>query len=238
MAKVERTLQFSTREEFLQHVPLFAGLSMAAYGQLAAVLCEQQYKKNEVIFHANDPGSTLFLLKNGVVKITIEASDRRELIVRLLYPPDFFGEMALLDALPRSATVTALEASTALLLDRDIFVELIERVPALMRKMAETLSHRLRKANDLIYSLAFLDAYSKVGRVIINLAQERGQAPLQGTILGLRLSQRQLAELTGMARGTIARVLSDFQQAGYVCMTGGQIVILEPTMLVPRPALL
>jgi CRP/FNR family transcriptional regulator, cyclic AMP receptor protein len=179
----------------------------------------------------------LFLLKHGVVKITIEASDHRELIVRLLYPTDFFGEMALLDALPRSARVTALEASTALLLDRDVFIELIERVPALMRKMAETLCHRLRKANELIYSLAFLDAYAKVGRVIINLAQEQGQAPVQGTTVGLRLSQRHLAELTGMARGTIARVLSDFQQAGYVCMTGGQIIILEPARLAPRLAL-
>lgn len=237
MAEVTHPPQFSKREEFLQHVPLFAGLSMAEYEQLGMVLREQSYKKNEVIFHANEPGSTLFLLKSGVVKITIEAADRRELIVRLLYPPDFFGEMALLDALPRSATVTALEASTALLLDRDVFIALIERVPALMRKMAETLSRRLRKANDLIYSLAFLDAYSKVGRLIINLAQERGHASLQGTALDLHLSQRHLAELTGMARGTIARVLSDFQQAGYLCMIGGQIVILEPAMLVPHPVL-
>lgn len=223
--------QYTRREEFLHHVPLFGGLSAAEYTQLAAILREQRYRKNEVVFHANDPGSALFLLKKGVVKVAVEALDRRELIVRFLYPPDFFGEMALLDNLPRSATITALEPSEALLLERGDFIQLVERTPTLLPKIAEALSRRLRKANELVHNLAFLDAYAKVARVLLDLAQERGQPAPDGCAMHVRISQRELAELTGMARGTVARVLSDFRQAGYIHVAGGNITILEPAIL-------
>ena len=225
-------LQYTRDEEFLQHVPLFIGLSEEDYAQLVALLQLKHYRKNEVIFHANDPGSGLFLLKNGMVKISVESSDRRELVVRLLHPPDFFGEMALLDNLPRSATVTAMEPSEALLLDRDDFVTFVQHNPMLLPKMAEALSRRLRKANELVHSLAFMDAYAKVARVLLDLAEARGET--SAGAMQLRLTQRQLTELTGMARGTVARVLSDFRQAGYVNISGGYITILEPTLLAHR----
>lgn len=227
-------LHYSKHGEFLQHVPLFEGLLEEDYAQIAALLQLKHYRKNEVIFHANDPGSGLFLLKLGMVKISVESSDRRELVVRLLHPPDFFGEMALLDNLPRSATVTAIEPSEALLLDREDFVTFVQHNPTLLPKMAEALSRRLRKANELVHSLAFMDAYAKVARVLLDLAEARGEATGDAGTAQLRLTQRQLTEYTGMARGTVARVLSDFRQAGYVNISGGYITILEPTLLAHR----
>lgn len=225
------SLQYAGREELLQHVPLLAELSSAEYGQLAAALRGRQYRKNEVIFHANDPGDTLFLLTRGLAKVTIESSEQRELIMGLLYPLDFFGEMVLLDDLPRSATVTAIEASEALLLERTTFVELLERTPSIVVKVAEALSRRMRKADELVQSLAFLDTYSRVARVVFNLSEEAGQATEEGTDLGVRWTQRQLANLAGTTRETTARILSDFQQAGYIRMRDGYITVLEQAIL-------
>ena len=226
-----RSLQDVEHEEFVRHVPLFADLSPAEHAQLAAALRKQRYKKHGIILHADDPGQALILLTSGLAKVTVEPADYRELIVGLLYPFDFFGEMALLDNLPRSATVTALEPSEALVLARDTFVDLLQRTPSMARHVAETLSRRIRKAMELVHSLAFLDAHARVARVVFNISLERGQTTAYGTSLDVRLTQQQLADLVGTTRETISRVLHDFQQAGYLRMTRGDITVLEPAIL-------
>lgn len=217
--------------KFLQTVPQFAGLSTTDYRQLAASLQKRHYKKGEVIFHAQDPGNALFLITQGVVQAAIETADRRELIVSLLYPPEFFGEMTLLDDLSRSVTVTALEPSMLLILSKNTFMGLLERTPALALKMAEALCRRLRKATELVHSLAFLDAHGKMARVLFGLSQQRVRALEPSAYRKVRLSQNELAKLTGLSRETVGRVLRDFQQAGYVHLHRSVITVLEPAML-------
>jgi CRP-like cAMP-binding protein len=215
----------------LRRVPLFADLSAAEYAHIAAVLREQRYKKHAVIFHANDPGNALFLLTTGTLQMTVETADARAFVLGQLYPGDFFGEMALLDSLPRSATVTALEASETLVLMQETFVDLLQRTPALTRRIAETFSRRLRNACDLVRSLAFLDAHGKVARVLFKLSIENGRVTPPGATLEMRLTQNAVARFAGVTRETAAHVLHDFQQAGYVRTTRGVIMILEQAML-------
>ena len=107
-----------TYVDFLTKVPLFSELDEGELHQLASVVREQHYKKHTTIVHVDDPGSSLYILKSGLVKITIEDQHGDEMILRILYPTDFFGEMSLLDGMPRSATVTTLEVSAVLSLAR------------------------------------------------------------------------------------------------------------------------
>ena len=217
--------------DFLRKVSLFSELKEDELRQIAGVVREQHYRKNVTIFHMNDPGNALFILKSGMVKITIEDQSGREIILRILYPTDFFGEMALIDGMPRSATVTTQEPSDALIIYREQFISLIEKSPKILLDMAAVLSRRLRKVNELIRSLAFYDVYGKVARVLLSLAAERGRATGHGTVIDLRLTQQELAELAGMSRETMTRTLRDFQQAGCVRIDAGIITILEFDML-------
>jgi CRP/FNR family cyclic AMP-dependent transcriptional regulator len=217
--------------DFLRKVALFSELDDAQLAQLAGVVREQHYKKNTTLFHIYDPGNALFILKNGLVKITIEDQSGREIILRMLYPTDFFGEMSLIDDMPRSATVSTLEPSDAMLIYRDSFINLIEKNPKILLNMTVVLSRRLRRVNELIRSLAFHDVYGKVARVLLNLAREKGRVTDDGTVIDLRLTQQELAELAGMSRETMTRTLRDFQQAGCVRIESGIITILEIGML-------
>jgi CRP-like cAMP-binding protein len=97
--------------------------------------------------------------------------------------------------------------------------------------MTAALSRRLRKMNELIRSLVFFDVYGKVARVLLTLAAEKGRVTAQGTVIDLRLTQQELAELAGMSRETMTRTLRDFQQAGVVRIESGIITILELDML-------
>ncbi len=118
-----------------------------------------------------------------------------------------------------------------LVLERDAFEALLEHTPRLVRKLAETLGRRLRKANALIHSLAFLDAHGKVAHAVLTLMRDAGQAMACGSIPAVHLTQRTLADLAGTSRETTTRVLSDLQQAGYLRLNHGAITILEPAML-------
>jgi CRP/FNR family transcriptional regulator/CRP/FNR family cyclic AMP-dependent transcriptional regulator len=220
-----------TYTDFLKNVSLFSELDDEELRQLASVIREQHYKKHTTIVHVDDPGSALYILKSGLVKITIEDQHGYEMILRMLYPTDFFGEMSLLDGEPRSATVTAQEPSEVLTISREHFLHIMEKCPRILLKMTAVLSKRLRKANELIHSLAFFDVYGKVARVLLNLAAERGRVTEQGTVIDMRLTQQELAELAGMTRETMARTLREFQQAGCIRVESGIISILELDML-------
>jgi CRP/FNR family transcriptional regulator, cyclic AMP receptor protein len=217
--------------DFLRKVPLFSELSEDELRQLAGVVREQHYRRNVTIFHINDPGNALFIIKSGMVKVTIEDQTGREIILRILYPMDFFGEMALIESLPRSATVTTQEPTEALVMYRDHFLLLIEKAPRILLNMTATLSRRLRRMNELIRSLAFYDVYGKVARVLLELVTERGRQTEKGMVIDLRFTQQELAELAGMSRETMTRTLRDFQQAGVVHIESGIITILEIDML-------
>jgi len=216
---------------FLKRVPLFSDLDDGELQQLAAVVREHHYKKHTTIVHVDDPGNALYILKSGLVKVTIEDQHGYEMILRILYPTDFFGDMSLLDGMPRSATVTTQEFSDVMTISRDHFLNIIEKSPKILLKMTVVVSQRLRKANELIHSLAFFDVYGKVARTLLNLAQERGRVTEQGTVIDMRLTQQELAELAGMTRETMARTLREFQQAGCIRVESGVISILALDML-------
>jgi CRP-like cAMP-binding protein len=220
-----------TYVDFLKKVPLFSDLDDEELHKLASIVREQNYKRRTTIVRVDDPGGALYILKSGLVKITIEDQHGDEMILRILYPTDFFGEMSLLDGMPRSATVTAQEPSEVLTISREHFLNIIEQSPKILLKMTAVLSQRLRNTNELIHSLAFFDVYGKVARLLLNLAAERGRVTEQGTVIDMRLTQQELAELAGMTRETMARTLREFQQAGCIRVDSGIISILELDIL-------
>jgi CRP-like cAMP-binding protein len=116
-------------------------------------------------------------------------------------------------------------------MSREHFLNIIEQSPKILLKMTAVLSKRLRQANELIHSLAFYDVYGKVARLLLNLASERGRVTEKGTVIDMRLTQQELAELAGMTRETMARTLREFQQAGCIRVDSGIISILELDML-------
>lgn len=217
--------------DFLRKVPLFAELEDNELAELVGTVREHHYRKNVTICHIDDPGNAMFILKNGLVKVMIEDEAGHEMILRMLYPTDFFGEMALMDGLPRSATVITQEPTDALMIYREQFLQVSQRLPKVLLNMLGVLSRRLRATDELIRSLAFYDVYGKVARVLLTLSQDRGRETEDGTVIDLRLTQQEMAELAGMSRETMTRTLRAFQQAGVVRVESGVITIISDDML-------
>lgn len=215
----------------LKKIPLFATLPDENLKELAEIATEKTYRKNQVIFDQGDTGSSLILLKSGLVKISLVDSNNHEFIIKTFSENDFFGEMSLLDSGPRCATATAVEDTRALIIFRDDFVRLIEKSPSVALNMLNELAFRLRATTENISNLTFYDAYGKVARCLLDLAHKIGKEEGNGRVLQLTLSRQELANMAGLSRETFTRILKEFQVRGCLKVKGKKIQIVDEKVL-------
>ena len=213
--------------ELLRTVPLFSELSEEALDSLSHLATRRRYPKDTVVFFENEEGDSLFMILEGRIKVTILGDDGREIILSMLAPGDLFGEMALLDNEPRSATAIAVEESELLLLQRGDFQTVITDNPGISAALIKVLSARLRRANHQISTLALLDVYGRVARVILDMAREEGRRLKDGRIAFRRATHQEIANRIGTTRETVTRMLKDLERQDLVKVEGREI-LLQP----------
>jgi CRP-like cAMP-binding protein len=165
------------------------------------------------------------------VRISIASEDGREKDIALLQQGECFGEMALLDGSPRSATASAMEALETLTLFREDFLEFLDKHPEVAVDTTGLLTRRLRSVNQMLGDLAFLDVPTRVAKQLLEMAEtSAGDAEWQGPI-ELTLGQEELARLVGASRETVSRVLNGYRRQGILLTSHRRITIKD------RPAL-
>ncbi len=217
--------------ESLKNIPIFSSLSEMHLEELSKIMLEKTYRKNQVIFDQGDPGNSLIVIKSGLVKISLVDSNNHEFIIKTFSVNDFFGEMSLLDGGSRSATATAVEDTQALIIFRENFISLIQKTPSMTLGMLTELSSRLRTTTENISNLTFFDAYGKVARCLLDLADQMGEKEEDGVAIQLTLSRQELANMSGLSRETFARILKEFQVRGCLRVQGKKIVILNEKVM-------
>src|SRR5918993_3157066 len=154
----------------------FKDLPPPALGRLAARARVATYPARAGIFAKGDEGRGLLAVMRGLVKISVLGEDGREVVLNRIGPGEVFGEVALLDGLPRTADATALEASELLVLDRRDFVPLLLEEPMIAVKLLEVLSRRLRRTSRQVESLSFEPPVVRLATTLLDLAEAQGTA--------------------------------------------------------------
>lgn len=208
--------------ERLRRLPLFARLSEPELLDLARRVRPKSFRRAETIFRKDDQGTHLYLVLEGSVKIALPGEHGQEALVALVRAGEFFGELALLDLSPRSASATALEDTRAVLLARDDFLAFLETHPAAMRVVLETLARTIRRLSDRVEDLVFLDVPSRVAKYLLDLAQLDGSDGLE-----LTLTQDELAAFIGASRVSVNRVLGDLERRELITIRRRHIVIRD-----------
>jgi len=219
-----------SRSEMISKVPLFADVPVEQLEGISALLVEHEVPAGANIVSRDEAGDTMYIIAKGRMKVVIHGDNGREVILTILKSGDFFGEMALLDDLPRSANVVAAEDSKLLMLKRDQFRGFLEQSPVTALNVMAELSHRLRRADEIISNLALLDVYSRVAHALIDLARRDGEEVEEGILIKERPTQQDIASMIGTSRETVSRVLSEFQRRGFVEMRGREIVLSRKFM--------
>jgi len=212
-------------QELLRTVPIFSELTDGDIASLSRLTNRRRYPKDTVVFFENEEGDFFFTIVEGRIKVTILGDDGREIILSVLGPGDFFGEMALLDNEPRSATAIAVEESELLSLHRTDFQSVLTDNRSITAALIKVLTARLRRANHQISTLALLDVYGRVARVIVDMARDEGKRLKDGRIAFRRATHQEIANRIGTTRETVTRMLKDLERQGLIHVEGREIVV-------------
>lgn len=213
--------------DLLAEVPFLRGLTRPDLQELATSLRRRRFNRDEVVFHRDDPGSSLFIVESGSVKIALTSDEGKEVILALLRHGDFFGELALLDDEPRSANAVAMEASLLVALPRKDFLEFLEQHPKACLSLMASLGKEVREATRYIHDSAFLDVPGRLARVLLQLSQA-GSATVNG------LTQGELGAMMGVTRESINKWLGFYEHLGIVRRETGAVIVLRPDELRKR----
>ena len=211
------------RTQTLKAVPFFTQLSDRELDVVRAVSTEKGYPKNAVVLTEGEMGDSLFMIQTGKVKVFIGDEDGREIILKILGPGDFFGEMSMIDKQPRSASVTTIEAASFLVLSHAAFERCIEQAPRIANMVMRVLAQRVREADRKIGTLALMDVYGRVASTLLELSvYSNGKL-----MVGEKLSQQDLANMVGASREMVNRILKDLSERGFISIESKSITIIN-----------
>jgi CRP/FNR family cyclic AMP-dependent transcriptional regulator len=211
------------RTQTLKAVPFFTQLSDRELEVVRAVASERTYPKNAVVLTEGEMGDSLYMIQTGKVKVVIGDEEGRELILKILGPGDFFGEMSMIDKQPRSASVTTIEPATFLVLTNAAFERCVEQAPRIANMVMQILAQRVREADRKIGTLALMDVYGRVASTLLELAvYTNGKL-----VVGEKLSQQDLANMVGASREMVNRILKDLSERGFISIESKSITIIN-----------
>lgn len=206
----------------LRNIPLFAQLNEVELEKLSKISVRKRAERTAFVVRAGDSTDSLYILLNGRAKVTNTDEDGREIILAWLEAGEFFGEMGLIDGSPRSANVVAVEACELLVLSRDAFQRCMQDNFQVAQKLMQILVRRLREADRNIESLALLDVYGRVARLLLELSEmDEGQR-----VIKRKMSKQDMARMIGASREMVSKVMRDLELSGYIVCEKNLVIIL------------
>lgn len=207
----------------LQNIPLFAGLPEAQLDHIAKMAVLRQVPRHKTIVFVGAKTDSLFVIVSGSAKVLNRDAEGREVILSMLEAGKCFGEMGLIDDSPRSADVVANEACELLVISKADFTRALSENTELCLNIMKSLVLRLREANHKIESLALMDVYGRVAKLLLdNSEKENGVR-----IVKRKITKLDMAKMVGASREMVSRVMKDLEHRGFVRVESGRIVLNE-----------
>lgn len=213
----------------LKAVPLFSSFPEEQLRMLATVVSRKSVPRSTTIMSSGDPTDSMYIVLSGRLKVMMSDAEGKEVILTILGPGEIFGEMGLIDDEPRSASVVAIEPCELLYISKRDFKKCLAENFEMTMGVMRGLVRRLREADRKIGSLALLDVYGRVARLLLDMSET-----VDGEkIVTKRLPKQDIAKMIGASREMVSRVMKDLQMGGYIEMRGSNIV-LRDTIVLPE----
>jgi CRP/FNR family cyclic AMP-dependent transcriptional regulator len=204
---------------------LFRGLSPVTLEQIARLCVRRTYERDAVIFSQSDPGDALYGVVTGRVRISASSAGGREVFLNIMDPGDTFGEIALLDGRPRTASASATAPSDLLVIARDQFLGLVAREPQLVDHLLQLLCGRLRWVSGFAEESALLPVPARLARRLLSLGKLHGHETDAG--IELKVSQEEMARFLGLSRQIVNQHLQAWKARRWIDLGRGRIMILN-----------
>jgi CRP/FNR family cyclic AMP-dependent transcriptional regulator len=209
------------RPDILRDIPLFSCLDDDSLDGLSKVAVKKTFPSHTILLTEGDKTDSLYVICSGKVKVEISDEHGKEVILTMLGPGEYFGEMALLDGKPRSASVVTREPTEILIISRNDFRNILISNPDAVFNLLRGLLKRLREANEKIESLALMDVYGRVAKLFVQLAKPKGPK----LVIGEKLTHQEIANMIGSSREMVSRILKELVTGGYITVERKVITI-------------
>ncbi len=206
----------------LNNVSLFANLPPKSLDELEQLSVLRRYPKNTILFIEGDESTHLYVIKQGKVSVSVAGEDGREVVLNHMSEGEYFGELALLDGKPRSATVRTLTQCEVIAVSRNSFQDLLKTNPEFVIQVTAELTSRVRKLTDSVKDLALLDVYGRVSNVLEKLSDENGR------IDNPKVTHQDIANMVGSSREMVSRIMKQLIIGEYINQCTQFIEIKKP----------
>ncbi len=207
----------------LQNIPMFAGLTEVQLEQIAQMAVGRKVLRNKTIVHVGDSTDSLFVIVKGSAKVLNRDAEGNEVILTFLAAGECFGEMGMIDGSPRSADVVADENCELLEIAKTDFTKALANNVDLCLNIMKSLVLRLREANRKIESLALMDVYGRVAKLLLDFSVEENGL----RVIRKKITKQDMAKMVGASREMVSRVMKDLEGSGYIRVEAGRIVLTE-----------
>jgi CRP/FNR family transcriptional regulator len=217
--------------EHLKKIQLFNSLTDDELHQIKDKLSLKKYKKHEVILFEEDTTEYMYIILNGKIKVTQSTEDGKEILLAMHHSGEFFGEMSLIDGKTSPATVVAMEDSSVAIISRKEFFTLIRTQMKILDNLLLILCSRLRDAWEKIQLLNLKNASQRIKILFLMLSDRYGEKTDEGITLNIKLTHQEIAEMTGMTRETVTRMLDKWQKDGEIKVLKNKFIHLSSHFL-------
>ena len=216
-------------QTILERNRLFRGLSAATIQQIAALAIRRPYEPDALVFSQGDPGDSLYGVVTGKVRISASTREGKEMFLNIMEPGDTFGEIALLDGNPRTATATTTATSELMIIPRAQFLALLQREPTVAIHLLQLLCQRIRWTSAQAEDSALLTVPNRLARRLLSLAKLHGQQSPKG--VQLIISQEEMGRFLGISRQAVNQYLQEWRTKGWVDVGRGKVTVLDESAL-------
>lgn len=212
---------------YLKHIRLFDGISPSEMQEMERITRMEEVKKRQPFYLPGDPSSSVYLLKRGRVKLANTAASGKEVTFEILEPGEVFGELEVLEGLPRETAAEALDDTMICVIRREDFDKYLEMHPNITVKLTKLIGLRLRRIQSRIEDLVFRDVPARLAHLLLELSKSDGVKNQQGIRLKAKLTHQEMSNLIGCSRETVSTTLGQFRDDGLVQLDGRTITIVN-----------
>jgi len=210
------------KQAILRAHPLFGQLGADAITRLASYSHTKSFASGARIFEKGDPGTSLFAVCSGTVKISNQSAGGKDAVFNLIPAGGIFGEIALLDGQARTADAFALTNCELMVIDRRDFVPLVSQNPEIALKLIEILCQRIRRTSEQVEDVSFLDLPGRLAKALLRLSADSGAQTRKVSI-----TQREIGQIIGISRESTNKQLREWEENKWVKLERGGVIVLD-----------
>ena len=212
----------------LKKIALFFSLTTEELHRIQEKVIIKNFKKNENILHAEFTSEFMYIILDGEAKVVQTTEKGKEILISMHQSGDFFGELSLIDGKTAPADVYATKNSTTAIISKRDFFSILSSQPKVLDNLLRILCSRIRESLKKIQMMNFNNAAQRIKMLFLMLSEDYGQSTPDGTVLNIRLIHQNIADMTGLTRETVTRILDRWQKSGEIKILKNRFILLRP----------